>query len=514
MTDISQDKLVNALRKAVSRTSLLAEGNDPELDSAIRQIRVQISKGADAAAIQTILDNVEPLLLKVDEARLTRAKHFRHTLHDLIDVLDQHGQNVPQSEKKAFETSIRSHWQSLPHWPQLLKEYLALVESTLSYSTPVDNEKRTLISRIFKRSSSPQNKLNSQEALQQVSHTLSGLLNNLALPSHYDNQISELKNALANNHTFHSFPKLLDDVIALIMVAIGNTQEGLTSYLNELNKQLASINDSIVKSYRSQKNLSESREGFNATMQQQVQEAASAVQQADDLDTLKLLINERMANISTTMSRYRKQMISQEKMSNQSISLLKSKVTRMEKDTSSLRTSLQEKLAQAMTDALTDLPNRAAYQDAILLLCASSQKNAKPLSLAICDIDFFKQVNDTWGHLAGDKVLRLVPRQIRNALNKPDLLYRYGGEEFVIVFPNTTLEDAHQRAEAIRKEVEKAPFNVNGEPVSITISIGLAELIDEEYEAFFSRADKQLYCAKEAGRNKVMVDNATPEREH
>ena len=507
MTDTSQIQLVNALRKAVSRTSLLAEGNDPELDNAVRQIRLQISKGADASAIQATLDSVEPLLLKVDEARLTRAKHFRETLHDLIDILEQHGHKAPQSQKNALETAIRSHWQSVPHWPHLLKEYLALIETSLTPPPPVDSEKPTLISRLFKRTHSAKHKPNHQEVLQQVSHTLAGLLNNLALPSDYDEQISELKNTLAQNTSVNDFPKILDEIIALIMIAIGNTQEGLTTYLNELNKQLASINDSIVKSYRSQKSLSESREGLNATMQKQVQEAANAVQQANDLDSLKLLINERMATISNTMDQYRKQMISQEKLSTQSISLLKSKVTRMEKDTSSLRTSLQEKLAQAMTDALTDLPNRAAYQDTILPLCRNSLANGSSLCLAICDIDFFKQVNDTWGHLAGDKVLRLVPRQIRNVLTQTDLLFRYGGEEFVIVFPGTHLRDAHHRAEAIRKEVEKAPFNVNGEPVSITISIGLAELAEEDYETFFSRADKQLYSAKEAGRNKVMIDN-------
>ncbi|REG82677.1 GGDEF domain-containing protein [Marinomonas pollencensis] len=507
MTDTSQIQLVNALRKAVSRTSLLAEGNDPELDHAVRQIRLQISKGADATAIQAILDNVEPLLLKVDEARLTRAKHFRETLHDLIDILDHHGQQVPQSQKNAFESAIRSHWQSVPHWPSLLKEYLALIEASLAHNAQVETKKAPLIARLFKRAQPAKTKLNNQEVLQQVRHTLIGLLSNLALPSDYDEQISELKNTLAQNKNFNDFPKILDELIALIMIAIGNTQEGLTSYLNELNKQLASINDSIVKSYRSQKSLSESREGLNTSMQKQVQEAANAVQQADDLDSLKALINERMANISDTMAQYRKQMLAQEKMSTQSISLLKSKVTRMEKDTSSLRTSLQEKLAQAMTDALTDLPNRAAYQDTILPLCSNSLANGSPLSLAICDIDFFKQVNDTWGHLAGDKVLRLVPRQIRNVLAASDLLFRYGGEEFVIVFPGTPLSDAQQRAEAIRKEVEKAPFNVNGEPVSITVSIGLAELTQENYETFFSRADKQLYSAKEAGRNKVMVDN-------
>ena len=507
MTDTAQDKLVEMLRKTISRMSLLAEGNGLELDSAIRAIRLEIAKGTDTATIQTFLHDVEPLILKVDEARLIRAKHFRDTLHDLIDILDQQNQAVPPSEQKALESLIRAHWQDVSYWPKLLTEYFLLAETTLSQPASNEDQKSPFFTRLFKRASTPQNKINSQEVLKQVNHTLIGLLNNLALPSTYDDQISALKSEFSQNKTFHDFPKLLDEIITLIMIAIGNTQEGLTTYLNELNKQLADINDSIIKSYRSQKNLSDSREGFDVMMHKQIQDTSAEVQKADNLDSLKSLINDRMVTIATTMTQYRKQMLNQEKVSTHSISLLKSKVDRMEKDTHSLRSSLQEKLAQAMTDVLTNLPNRAAYQDHIQALCKASQQQQKPLCLAICDIDFFKQVNDTWGHLAGDKVLRLVPRQIRHALTDSDLAFRYGGEEFVIIFPNTTLELAHQRAEKVRKEVEKTPFNVNGKPVSITISIGLAKLAEnEDQESLFSRADKQLYSAKEAGRNSTMVD--------
>lgn len=309
------------------------------------------------------------------------------------------------------------------------------------------------------------------------------------------------------NSNLEQLPTLLDEVISLVMIAIGKTQESLTKYLSELNKQLASINASVTSSYQSQKNLSESREGFNTKLQKQVEETSQAVQGANDLESLQQLINERLSNISSTMSEYRSRMQEQEKDANQSITSLKNKVTRMEKDSASLRSMLQEKLAQAMTDSLTELPNRTAYQDAILPLCQVMQKTQKPLCLAVCDIDFFKKVNDTWGHLAGDKVLSIVPKQIRSVLQKEDLIFRYGGEEFVIVFPNTPLDKAIEKAELIRQTVEKTPFNMQGEPVSISVSIGIAEhKAKETPESLFERADKQLYQAKDSGRNRVMAE--------
>jgi len=507
MTESSSDKLIEVLRKAVSRTSMLAEGNDPELDSVVRQIRQAVNKGAKAQEIQDVLNNAEPLLIKSDEALTDRAKQVRSTLQELIDLLErQTSKRVPQNEKKQLEAQIRSNWQVSSQWPQLLKGFLTLAENTLHQpEDAIDQSKSSFLKRFFNRNADSATKNNDQEIMIQISHTFAGLMNNLSLPSIYDEDIVDLKRALLGNNNIQQLPGLLDEVINFVMIAIGKTQESLTSYLTQLNKQLASINESISTSYHSQKSLSESREGFNTKLQLQVKNTSLAINGVKDLESLKSLINDRLSTISSTMTEHRAQMIEQEKHSTQSITSLKNKVTRMEKDTASLRTLLQEKLTQAMTDSLTDLPNRTAYQDTILPLCKIMQKTKKPICLAVCDIDHFKRVNDSWGHLAGDKVLRLVPKQIRSALLKEDLMFRYGGEEFVIAFPNTTLSQAIERAEAIRLAVVKTPFNMQGEPVSISISIGIAELnAQEEPESLFSRADKQLYLAKEAGRNKVM----------
>jgi len=509
MTESSSEKLIEALRKAVSRTSMLAEGNDPELDSVVRKIRQATTKGTSVKDIQNALNDAEPLLIKTENEQLNRAKQVRRTLESLIDLLGkQEGKLLPVNEKKELEVNIRSHWQYSSHWPHLLKAFYSLAEKTLNQgnSDSINAPKSSFLTRIFNRPKRGDIPSTDQEVMAQICNTLAGLLNNLQLPSHYDDDIKDLKKALLGNHDLQQLPALLDEIINFVMIAVGKTQESLTNYLNQLNQQLASINASVSSSYHSQKSLSQSREGFNTSLQTQVSETSKAIQGVNDLDSLKTLINDRLSSISGTMSQYRTQVKEQEKQATQSITSLRNQVTRMEKDSSSLRSLLQEKLAQAMTDSLTDLPNRTAYQDTILPLCKVMHKTKKPLCLAVCDIDHFKKVNDTWGHLAGDKVLRLVPKQIRNALAKEDLIFRYGGEEFVIIFPNTNAAQAIERAEAVRREVEKTPFNMQGEPVSISVSIGIAEFNHkEDPESLFARADKQLYVAKDSGRNKVMM---------
>ncbi|SBS40375.1 Diguanylate cyclase DosC [Marinomonas spartinae] len=508
MTESAQDKLIGALRKAISRISLLAEGNDPEVDSVIRQIRQNITKGADADKIQAMLSAAEPHLLNSEETHLNRAKQVRETLHDLIDLLEvNHKKRLPSSEKKALESLIRLHWQSPPSWPSLFSSYLALAKTTLSLETTEESSKQSLIKRLFHRTKKQQDTQNSQEIMAQISHTLSSLLTNLSLSHEYDEQIIALREVLANSNDLQQLPDLLDEVINLIIISTGKTQEGLTNYLNELNQQLASMNTSIVSHYKSQKTLIENRDGLNVKLEKQVSDTNLATQSATDLNELKELIDTRMKAMTTTMVDYKQQMMLLEKETHQSIISLKSKVDQMEKEASSMRTKLQEKLAQAMTDALTNLPNRAAYQDSILPLVQSSKKSGKKLFLAVCDIDHFKQVNDTWGHQAGDKVLRLVTRQLLNSLSNKDMIFRYGGEEFVALFVNSNEQEAIHKAETIRAAVESAPFNVNGAPITITISIGMAcHRVTEDHDSLFERADKQLYIAKQAGRNIVKVD--------
>lgn len=126
------------------------------------------------------------------------------------------------------------------------------------------------------------------------------------------------------------------------------------------------------------------------------------------------------------------------------------------------------------------------------------------LLLAVLDVDLFKGINDRFGHLAGDKVLRLIAAELARRLRKTDFIARYGGEEFVVLLPSTPLDGGQQVLEALRRAVEACPFHFRGERVTITVSIGLAAFQAEEApEQVFERADQALYRAKREGRNRL-----------
>ena len=166
----------------------------------------------------------------------------------------------------------------------------------------------------------------------------------------------------------------------------------------------------------------------------------------------------------------------------------------------------------AITDALTGLSNRRYMESHLGTLIEQAAARGKPLASLIIDIDYFKAINDTYGHDAGDDVLRDFAMRIRKSIRGIDLACRYGGEEFVIVMPETDMAVAAMVAERLRRRIAAEPFAVaqGTRHIPVTISIGIAGLRDKDdtAAALLKRADQALYRAKRDGRNRVVPDAA------
>lgn len=177
-----------------------------------------------------------------------------------------------------------------------------------------------------------------------------------------------------------------------------------------------------------------------------------------------------------------------------------------------LRHSLQLSLEMAITDQLTGLFNRRYMSRHLGTLISSAQTTGKPVSFLILDIDYFKHINDTYGHDVGDEVLREFAGRISANVRGIDLACRFGGEEFVVVMPDTDLTFAYMVAERLRQAVADIPFTIGVAPgqLSVTISVGVTatEGATDTSEALLRRADQALYRAKRDGRNRVVADAA------
>ncbi len=174
--------------------------------------------------------------------------------------------------------------------------------------------------------------------------------------------------------------------------------------------------------------------------------------------------------------------------------------------------ALQRELRRlARTDALTGLHNRRDLERRMAEEISRSRRHGRPLSVVIGDLDHFKRVNDAFGHAVGDAVLRAVGVRMRRSLRSEDLAVRWGGEEFLLLLPDTDRDEAVQVADKIRRTISEEPIDCDGRQVPVTISLGVAELAEGENVAdFFRRADVAMYRAKDEGRNRVCACTQPP----
>ena len=218
------------------------------------------------------------------------------------------------------------------------------------------------------------------------------------------------------------------------------------------------------------------------------------------LHELQQLIFSRIKHIRQGVQEYKQQQQQSEAL----IASLYDKIEQMEQKTSRLENRLKEKDRQYLTDSLTKIPNRIAYEERIQQECERNIRNGTPVCLLVCDIDNFKSINDTYGHASGDKVLRAIAELLKQNIRNIDFVARFGGEEFVIIMNGIGLENGMLVADKLRRKIEMATFMVKNVKLNVTLSGGVAEFREYDSPAsLFERADNALYIAKECGKNRI-----------
>lgn len=183
----------------------------------------------------------------------------------------------------------------------------------------------------------------------------------------------------------------------------------------------------------------------------------------------------------------------------------------IERDLSERKSKEQQLYEKATIDDLTQLFNRHHTYQLASQAIEKAQRYQTTLSAIMLDIDHFKEVNDTYGHPTGDKVLTKLSKLIKDQVRKADIVGRVGGEEFFILLPEVSVEEAHAMAERIRSSVERKSWRATGVENGITISLGVTEYHNDNLESLIAKSDKSLYHAKKTGRNRVIKFNDIPQ---
>ncbi|QXI38604.1 diguanylate cyclase [Pseudomonas xantholysinigenes] len=337
-----------------------------------------------------------------------------------------------------------------------------------------------------------------------IEQTLIGLLDDLSLPERHKAQALEMRERVSRGLNWYELIPVLDDLAVLMLAITDSGQHEFEAYLQELNERLESFQSHLHEASAGHADNSSAARELDSQLREQVDGLQSSVQGAVDVDSLKHILENRLEGLLVTMDEHQHERDRREQELAGRLQGLAERVASMEQEAQGYREHLEEQRQKAMIDPLTGLPNRAAWSERVEREVLEWQDNGGHLAMAILDLDHFKRINDGYGHLAGDKVLKIVAEQLRKRLRGRDFIARFGGEEFVLLLPQTSPPAAVQVVEALRAAIEACPFHFKGERVVITTSIGLSAFRSgERSDQVLKRADEALYRAKDNGRNRV-----------
>jgi len=546
----SWEELENLLRLAMNRVAVAAQGVDPVLDKHLRSLRNSVRSG-DYPDLENIIDNISARVKRLDEQR-QHAPQINTAPELLLTLLDQ--LQFPKPFKKRHKT-LRKTIQSLDEadpFDKVLQEFAALVNETLSGDTGPSNDKG-LLSRWFggqEQTSGSENtaeqpahqfdeELSSNEINRQtppfespptenssaaahskryqaipwgdseqkvIANFCLRLLEALDFPQTLDERVHALRETVTEGFNMvetGSIIQKIADLITATRVQVEKEKQELQDFLHHLTEHLQDIDRQLSGAENSRRANLQSNKLLNDAVQEQVNIIETSVNEASELMQLKSNIQQRLLTIREQFEKHRQLEEQQQQELEQALAESNARLQALEQESQQLRHRLTQEHQQAIHDTLTGVFNRLAYEERMEQEYARWKRYHQPLVLLIFDIDHFKRINDTYGHKAGDKALKLIAKTLQKNLRESDFLARFGGEEFIVLMPQTELSAAIGAANKLREAVQANEFHYQQKRVHITISCGAAQFKDDDtVDSAFQRADQALYKAKQNGRNR------------
>lgn len=285
---------------------------------------------------------------------------------------------------------------------------------------------------------------------------------------------------------------------------IGNVNQ-FEQFLSALDSRLSASLGQLEASRDIGARQASNSDGMQDSLRSRMEQMRRDIDGASELDQLKSDMRGGIDSMAQDLEQARISERELEQEFERHLEQVIARVVQLDRDARDLEDRLHEHRRLAITDTLTQLPNREGLRTRLEAETERFTRYGHSLVLAMCDVDFFKMVNDTFGHLGGDAVLRRVAELLRKRLREVDMVARYGGEEFVIVMPETSIEAAIPVLESLRESIANELITYEGKSVSVTASFGVAALeTGDTPEQALHRADAALYLAKNRGRNKVV----------
>lgn len=339
-----------------------------------------------------------------------------------------------------------------------------------------------------------------------ICEVLTELLDQIEPPPLAKDNYQAAQKLIAKGLNWYELVATLEHISLVVITAFDSHQKDFEHFLTQLNDRLSAAYEYINTSKDIHDEGVAAGRQLNDSMREQVSAMAQSVSDATELEQLKTAVNGRLEDILSAMDNHQNAEVQRDDSLSGQLDSLVERVKNMEQASEQAEERIEEQRQRALRDVLTQLPNREAYELRLELEFDRWRRYGHALTMVVCDIDHFKRINDGYGHLAGDKVLRIIAKSLRQRLRKTDFIARFGGEEFVILMPETEQGPALTVIEGLREAIASCPFHFKEQPVSITLSFGISGFREgDQAEGVFARCDKALYQAKDQGRNRCIV---------
>ena len=339
-----------------------------------------------------------------------------------------------------------------------------------------------------------------------IGQLLGQLLQQASLEPPAEAEARELQQTLLTSNDWEVLREGLNRVADLVIAAITRSQREFEAFLKRLDERLQALREHFAQQSDAQTGRQDATATLDREIRAELDKVGDDIRASEDIQALKQSVSQRLEFIGSALERFRTSESEREKLLANQLEAMQEKVAAMEAHSEQMQAQVREERQRALTDLLTQLPNREAWQERLSFEYNRWLRYRHPLTVAVLDVDLFKRINDSYGHKAGDRVLQLVAREMSTRLRSTDFIARFGGEEFVVLLPETPTDEARKVLDSLREHVSGLPFHFSGEPVSITFSAGLTGFQDDDTEeSVFDRADRALYQAKDEGRNRVSV---------
>jgi diguanylate cyclase len=462
--------LEQVLRKLVSRVCLAAQGQSKRLDAELNQLSGAVRGGADATTL-------EPL-----GAAITDAVHALDQSTTIKSIMQAPAETAAAPNATATAAAT----------PTPTASTVPTATEVVVAPTPV--------------AAPPGEAILGDERVRAV---LEGLLSELRRDPLLINDADAIDALLSVSLTREQLPEVLARVVELVgrrIQKIESAKRDIEALLALMMSRLDDLTSYVAGQDQEQHQQMASSAELNTQLTGEMRALGESVDSDVDLQQIRLKLRTRLDSIGQHLHSYREREAERSRASRDRNDKMRSRVVELEGEARRLQTQLQDEQRLSLIDVLTQIPNRLAYEQRIEAEMKRWQRFGQPTCVAAWDIDSFKNVNDTYGHRAGDKVLKFVAECLAARLRSTDFVARFGGEEFVMILPGTGLEDAQRLVEQMRVAVSELGFHFRSTPVSVTISCGLTVFRkDDTADDAFERADKAMYRAKDAGRNRCVA---------